>query len=84
MRTFFLSVLLLVLTFASSAQLPIDVLHYRFSLDLNDENDTIRGKAEITVKFLAETPGDEKLDRGLISYIVHAGDPMLCTIGPIV
>src|SRR5690606_29236680 len=56
MRTFFLPTVLLLLFFTSSAQSPIDVLHYKFSLDLNDENDTIRGKAEITVKFLAETP----------------------------
>lgn len=56
MRTFFLPALFLFLFFTSSAQSPIDVLHYKFSLDLNDENDTIRGKAEITVKFLAETP----------------------------
>src|SRR5690606_30197101 len=55
MRSFFLPALLLLLCFTSTAQSPVDVLHYKFSLELNDENDTIRGRAEITVKFLSET-----------------------------
>jgi aminopeptidase N len=29
-----------------------DVLHYRFNLDLNDDNDIIKGEAIITVRFL--------------------------------
>src|SRR5690606_4197975 len=28
--------------------------------------------------------GDKKLDRCFIGHIVHTGDPMLCTIGPVV
>ncbi len=31
---------------------PIDVQHYSFAIQLNDKNDTIKGKAEVTVKFL--------------------------------
>lgn len=30
----------------------IDVLHYRFSISLNDANDTIFGKAEIKIRFI--------------------------------
>ena len=37
------------------AQSNIDVLHYKFHIGLHDLNDTIRGVAEITVKFLSTT-----------------------------
>src|ERR1700761_1989686 len=30
----------------------IDVQHYGFNIKLNDKNDTIRGQADITLKFL--------------------------------
>ncbi len=42
----------LLITFISTAQSKIDVLHYRFHITLSDDNDKIDGKAEITVKFL--------------------------------
>jgi aminopeptidase N len=41
----------------ASAQVPgsaIDVQHYTFSIRLNDQNDTIKGKAAIGVKFLKD------------------------------
>lgn len=41
-----------------SAQVPgsaIDVQHYGFNIRLNDKDNTIRGKADITVKFLQKT-----------------------------
>ena len=45
--------LLFLVTFSSvKAQSNIDVLHYKYIIDLNDDNDTIYGKADITVKFL--------------------------------
>lgn len=45
--------LLFLITFSSvQAQSNIDVLHYKYSIELNDENDTIYGRADITVKFL--------------------------------
>jgi aminopeptidase N len=46
-------------TLAANAQSPgavIDVQHYGFNIQLSDATDNIKGKAEITVKFLA-TPG---------------------------
>lgn len=44
-----------------NAQRNIDVLHYKYNIELNDNSDTIHGLAEIKVKFLA--PSDElKLD----------------------
>ena len=39
-----------------SAQSRIDVLHYKYSIDLNDNNDTIYGQAAITIKFLSPSP----------------------------
>ena len=51
--------LIAVLFFSPSvyAQKPgasIDVQHYSFTLQLSDENDVIKGKADVTVKFLKE------------------------------
>ncbi|HQZ50737.1 MAG TPA: M1 family aminopeptidase [Chitinophagaceae bacterium] len=37
---------------AGQSQSNIDVLHYKFTIELNDDNDTIYGRADITVKFL--------------------------------
>jgi aminopeptidase N len=34
---------------------PVDVIQYRFSISLSDENDTIRGEAVIRVKILKKT-----------------------------
>lgn len=51
-------VLVLLCTLAFTpllSQRNVDVSHYRYSIDLNDENDTIYGKAEITVRFTAPT-----------------------------
>ncbi len=47
----------IALTFSllfSNAQKSIDVLHYKFSIDLNDNNDTIYCSAEIKLKFLEQ------------------------------
>src|SRR6266542_1564182 len=38
-------------TFSSFSQSNIDVLHYKFELILNDNNDTIYGVAEMKIKF---------------------------------
>jgi aminopeptidase N len=46
MRPICLALALLISTTALT-QLRIDVTHYRFSIDLNDQNDTIYGKADI-------------------------------------
>lgn len=43
------------------AQQPIDVLHYKFSIQLNDENDMVFGKAEIQLKYL-NSPSEFALD----------------------
>ncbi|HQV07474.1 MAG TPA: M1 family metallopeptidase, partial [Chitinophagaceae bacterium] len=39
----------------TTAQNNIDILHYRFSIHLNDQNDTIVGRAKILFKALAPT-----------------------------
>jgi aminopeptidase N len=50
-RIFFLLAVLGSSVFAFS-QTSIDVLHYKFNIELNDVNDTIYGVAEIKIKFL--------------------------------
>lgn len=45
------SVFILLLIGLSAAAQRIDVQHYRFEISLNDQNDTIAGKATITLKF---------------------------------
>lgn len=36
----------------TEAQGKIDVLHYKFGITLNDNNDTIRGSAAVTIRFI--------------------------------
>ena len=52
-------VLLFAILFQLSRAQDADVLHYKFSIDLYDQHDTIYGKAEILVKFLKESIGPE-------------------------
>lgn len=40
---------LLLISLISRAQSNIDVLHYKFSIELNDNNDSIYGKAELKI-----------------------------------
>ena len=47
----FILFLFLSVPIVAGSQSQIDVLHYRFNLELNDLNDTIYGKADILVKF---------------------------------
>ena len=51
--------LLIVFCFPAKAQVPnspIDVQHYNFAIQLTDASDTIKGQADITVKFLKDAP----------------------------
>lgn len=52
MKLYFSLFLILFFTIAN-AQRNIDVLHYKFSIEINDNNDTIYGKAEIQLKLLS-------------------------------
>jgi aminopeptidase N len=47
MKKIYLVLVLLLFVAATNAQTTIDVLHYRFNIELNDNNDTIYGKASI-------------------------------------
>lgn len=78
------SFLLLVCCFSSKAQSPgaiIDVQHYGFALQLTDKNDTIKGQAAITVKFLKDA-GSFKIDlvkqknggKGMLVNSITEGD----------
>ncbi len=48
-----------LLTISAFAQRNIDVLHYKFNIELNDNNDSIYGIAEITVKFTQQASSAE-------------------------
>jgi aminopeptidase N len=54
MRFLFLAFIFVVAA-QVNAQSKIDVLHYRFHIELNDNNDTIYGQAEIKLRFLEAT-----------------------------
>jgi len=51
MQRFLLSVSLICFSLLTNAQQSIDVLHYKFELELSDKTDLIKGRAFITVKF---------------------------------
>ncbi|MEO6850901.1 MAG: M1 family metallopeptidase [Mucilaginibacter sp.] len=56
-RKFFAVHFCLFIAYSSFAQSPgavIDVQHYNFAIKLTDANDTIKGKADIDVKFLKD------------------------------
>jgi len=49
--------LFLLVSFSAKAQVPgaaIDVQHYGFAIQVNDQDDIIKGKADVTVKFLKD------------------------------
>lgn len=52
MRQAFLIILFLFLQLLSKAQFPIDVQQYKFSLQLSDASDTVKGLAEVQIRFL--------------------------------
>ncbi len=54
-KQFFLFFCIAIFYSAAFTQNTIDVLHYRYELELNDKNDSIYGKAAITVQFLQPT-----------------------------
>src|SRR5438105_6839577 len=49
-------VVFLLITSAAPGQTSIDVLHYKFELTLNNNDDTIRGCAEIKLRFVQSVP----------------------------
>jgi aminopeptidase N len=64
LNSFYLPLLFLLTTFSAKAQQPgavVDVQHYRLALQLNDDNNNIKGQATIDLNFL-KTAGSFKLD----------------------
>jgi aminopeptidase N len=54
-KAFSFFVLGLMSCFLAKAQAPaFDVQHYRFAIQLNDANDTIKGQAKVRIKFLKD------------------------------
>jgi aminopeptidase N len=55
MRRTIILIFSVFVTCLAYAQSNIDVQHYRYHIELNDDNDTIYGRAEILVRFTAPT-----------------------------
>ncbi len=53
MKQFLTVITLCFISTSLSAQKNIDVLHYQYNIELNDNNDSIYGQATITIRFLA-------------------------------
>lgn len=51
MKSFICTLSCIFIIITASAQSKIDVLHYKFGIELNDNNDSIYGKAAITVRY---------------------------------
>src|SRR4051812_48689948 len=56
MHKFFFILILSCFSFIAGAQRNYDVLHYRFSLELNDKSDNIKGLAIIHLKMKNNDP----------------------------
>jgi len=76
----FISLLFVFSTLSLKAQSNIDVLHYKFAIELNDSSDKIVGNASITLKILKETKEIEfdlttlkKEGKGMVCTKVSAG-----------
>jgi aminopeptidase N len=81
MKKYCLSMLLLLGGLSLSAQ--IDVQHYKYEIELNDQADAIVGKATITIKFTADA-SQVQLDlvsleeeKGMMAYNVTEGGQRL-------
>jgi aminopeptidase N len=56
MKQFLSAVCFACISTTVPAQRNIDVLHYKYSIELNNNNDTISGQAAITIKLLTAKP----------------------------
>ena len=54
MQKLFFTVCFISLCVSINAQRKIDVLHYKYELELSDQSDSIKGKDTITIRFLEE------------------------------
>src|SRR4030095_6657949 len=78
------TIIFIVLFNCSFAQSNIDVLHYKFEIELTDSSDTLKGRALVTLQF-TETSNKFCLNlvspngkgKGMIAYKVKEGDEML-------
>ena len=54
MQKILFTVCFISLCVSINAQRKIDVLHYKYEIELSDQSDSIKGKATITIRFLEE------------------------------
>ena len=80
-----LTFFVLVFNFSNS-QSNIDVLHYKFEIELSDRTDTIKGKAVITLnfvepsdKFLLNLAAPNSKGRGMIVQVVKENNEVLAS-----
>ncbi|HET6993951.1 MAG TPA: M1 family peptidase, partial [Chitinophagaceae bacterium] len=86
MRKIFLTLSVICLCVFLRAQNHFDVLHYRYHINLNDNNDTLRGMTEITgvatddISELQLDLAGVKKDRGMT--VTSVGFGLLSSVGP--
>jgi aminopeptidase N len=79
MRKQLLTLTFICSCFTISAQAHIDVFHYRYRIDLNDKNDTLKGQAEIVGVTTDETSTVEldlsglNKDKGMTVSLITSG-----------
>ena len=80
----FLTLFLIIFYTSLNAQSNIDVLHYKFEIELSDSSDIIKGRASVRVKFLENTNrfslqliSKNQKGKGMIAYLVLGeGEPV--------
>jgi aminopeptidase N len=83
---FFLSAAVILTTLCSNGQTHIDVLHYRFEIELTDASDTIKGKAIVSIRF-SEPTDKFSLDltsinekgKGMLAYSLMTNEKEIVT-----
>jgi len=82
MRRFFVGLCFILLQFFVNAQRNIDVMHYQYKIELNDNNDTIKGMTGIVFQaneeitfFSFDLSGLNKNRKGMIVTDVNFNDP---------
>jgi aminopeptidase N len=81
----FISFIVCTIAFNSSiAQSNIDVIHYKFEVELSDRSDTLKGRASVTLqftepsnKFWLNLVSPNAKGKGMIAYKVKEGDETL-------
>ena len=84
MLRFVIGLILLHLSFLLKAQSNIDVLHYKFEIELSDKSDSLKGRAFVTLqftqtsdKFWLNLVSPNGRGKGMIAYRVKSNDEIV-------